>query len=181
MIFLVQIRQGRHSETDRENEPWQENEDVNWIKKTTARAQQLEDRRSMCLDPVRAETRDPRAYMWTVNREPFDPNCLPNPIKHPQTRFDCRMFMMSEISLFQSPLLLVYEVHDPQAKTNGYLFYTKPSCPGSNRNLLTTTAIVKLPTQFIFLKSLFSNAYTHVDQTHINCGLQEFGAWISSK
>jgi hypothetical protein len=102
MTFLVQIAQERHSEADRENEPWQENEDVNWIKKTKARAQQLEDRRSMCLDPVPAETQDPRAYLWTVNRETFDRCCLPNPIKHPQARIDRRMLMMSEISLFQS-------------------------------------------------------------------------------
>jgi hypothetical protein len=85
MTFLVQER---HSESDRENEPWQENEDVNWIKKTTARAQQLEDRRSMCLDPVPAETQDPRAYLWTVNRETFDRCCLPtlsNIPKHEST------------------------------------------------------------------------------------------------
>jgi hypothetical protein len=45
MTFLVQIAQERHSEADRENEPWQENEDVNWIKNTTARAQTIDMQR----------------------------------------------------------------------------------------------------------------------------------------
>jgi hypothetical protein len=65
--------------------------------------------------PVPAETRDPRAYLWTVDRETFHANCLPNPTKHPQTRVDCRMLMMSEIASLQSPLL-VHKVHDPQGK-----------------------------------------------------------------
>jgi len=88
--------------------------------------------------PIPAETRDPRAYLWTVEGEIFDPNCLPNPIKHPQTRFDCGMLMMSEISSFQSPLL-VHKVHDPQGKTNRSLFYTSTR---SNRNLLATAVMM---------------------------------------
>jgi len=44
---------------------------------------------------------------------------------------------------------------------------------------LWLTAIVKLPINFFFLKSLFSSTHTHVDHTQINCGLQALGAWIS--
>jgi hypothetical protein len=142
----------------------------------------------MYLDPVPPETRDPRAYLWTVSRETFDRNCLPNPIKHPQTRINFRMFIMSKISLFQSLLLLVYKVHDPQAKTNGYLFYTKPSCAGSNRNLLTTDCYCETSNLIFFPSSPSSPAHIHMWITHtstVDCKHWEFGSllnkWTSIK
>jgi hypothetical protein len=133
--------------------------------------------------PIPAETRDPRAYLWTVEGEIFDPNCLPNPMKHPQTRCDCGMLMMSEISSFQSPLL-VHKVHDPQGKTNRSLFYTSTR---SNRNLLATAVLrgstnydcyyeTSNPKKNSEIPLLLSSAHTHVDHTHIYCGLQALGA-----
>jgi hypothetical protein len=137
--------------------------------------------------PVPAETRDPRAYLWTVDRETFHANCLPNPIKHPQTRLDCRMLMMSEISSFQSPLV-VRKVHDPQGKTNRSLLYTSTR---SNRNLLAT-AVMRGSTNYDcycetsnpkkILKSLFSSpAHIHMWITHtstVGCKHWELGSLL---
>jgi hypothetical protein len=137
--------------------------------------------------PIPAETRDPRAYLWTVEGEIFDPNCLPNPIKHPQTRFDCGMLMMSEISSFQSPLL-VHKVHDPQGKTNRSLFYTSTR---SNRNLLATAVMMGSTNYDCYcetsnpkkiLKSLVSSpAHIHMRITHtstVGCKLWELGSLL---
>ncbi len=177
---------------------------------TGSRTQQLEHRRSICkgfritrfyfmlVIPQQAAndlcdlTRPSRnsghaGLLWTVDRETFDPNCLPNPIKHPQTRFDCRMLMMLEISSFQSPLL-VHKVHNSQGKTNRSL-----SCTSTrwNRNLLAT-ALTRGSTNYdCYCETsnpktnsegplLISSAQTHMDHTHIYCGLQALGAWISA-
>lgn len=206
MTFLVQIPQSRHIGTDRENERWQRERRRQLDQKnntdqhrrsisTTLNITRFYFMSFIHFEPEKIYApwthpgRNPGAARLSVDcrQGKLWPKLCHKPHQTDLKQFESRMLVMLEIFFSSIPVTSPKDTRSP-SKTNRSPFYANHPAldkskfaiyPCDEGLYFWLTAIVKLPINFFFLKSLFSSTHTHVDHTQINCGLQALGAWIS--